>query len=367
MKIRAFITHKKAEYFKDCQDRFSINPDTKSVAVSDGMSQSYQQKIWAEMLVNAYTTNTEWIPNQASVKAVAPQWFQKVNQFIQELRDANAPQWLIIMNNNALAQQKSAGATFCGIRFNGDEWSGYVLGDSCLIEIANNKIQKLYTSQTGDAFDNHPDYFDSNPLKNGKGDSLAIKGTLDQSTTIILVSDPFSDLLNEKQKLGNEEDFVKQLLAINNHDEFEKLVADWRDNYNMHNDDTTIIIIEHDDCDSFNVAYCDDLDALIADENQSIQKTNDDTSSAENHNEQKVSEEQQTPSITVVHTNEGKITEPKSELMIDSVDEFVQTGMRLYMEYVEKENSILYSFSDDDEYNIFRKTLMDLYILYKNK
>ena len=50
MDIRAFITHKKAETFSDCQDRFSINSDTKSVAVSDGMSQSFFQKIWAEIL-----------------------------------------------------------------------------------------------------------------------------------------------------------------------------------------------------------------------------------------------------------------------------------------------------------------------------
>ena len=40
MKIRAFITHKKTEHFQDCQDRFCVNADTKSAAVSDGMSQS---------------------------------------------------------------------------------------------------------------------------------------------------------------------------------------------------------------------------------------------------------------------------------------------------------------------------------------
>lgn len=60
MDIRAFITHKKAETFSDCQDRFSINSDTKSVAVSDGMSQSFFQKIWAENLVDAFVDNSQW-------------------------------------------------------------------------------------------------------------------------------------------------------------------------------------------------------------------------------------------------------------------------------------------------------------------
>ena len=54
MDIRAFITHKEAETFSDCQDRFSINSDTKSVAVSAGMSQSFSPNIWAEHLVDAF-------------------------------------------------------------------------------------------------------------------------------------------------------------------------------------------------------------------------------------------------------------------------------------------------------------------------
>lgn len=51
MDIRAFITHKKAETFSDCQDRFSINSDTKSVAVSDGMSQSFFKRFGRKILL----------------------------------------------------------------------------------------------------------------------------------------------------------------------------------------------------------------------------------------------------------------------------------------------------------------------------
>ena len=200
MRIRAFITHKKAEHFKDCQDRFSINADTKSVAVSDGMSQSYQQKAWADLLVNAFTENAQWEPNLESVKKLAPLWTENVKNFIQNLKDTNAPQSLIIRNENALALKKSAGATLCGIRFNGNNWFGHVLGDSCLIEIEKNKILNLYTSQNGKEFDNHPDYFDSNPLVDGKGTPMAIRGTLGKSTSIIIVSDPFSDFLNEQRR-----------------------------------------------------------------------------------------------------------------------------------------------------------------------
>lgn len=366
MKIRAFITHKKAEHFKDCQDRFSVNKDTKSVAVSDGMSQSYQQKIWAELLVTAFTKDTGWVPNLESVKELTPLWTEKVKNFIQNLKDTNAPQNLIIRNENALALRKSAGATFCGIRFNGSDWKGFVLGDTCLIEIVKNKIQKLYTSQSGDEFDNHPDYFDSNPLNNGKGIPLAIKGTLDESTTIIIVSDPFSDFLNEKQKLGKEEDFIKQLLAINNHDEFEKLVEDWRDNYNMHNDDTTLIIIEYDRNSDFDVVNHDMIDEYIDSESLTEQGRNTASSTSEKIEEEKRTDGKEGQNTAVVSKTMDENVEPVFENK-GSIDEFVQTGIEQYEQIKLKyTRGVFHACCQTEEVDLLRETLKVLYQLYFN-
>lgn len=351
MKIRAFITHKKAEYFKDCQDRFSINADTKSVAVSDGMSQSYQQKIWAEMLVKSYSESTDWEPTISSIKEIAPQWNACVRQYIQELKDNKAPQYLVIMNENALASRKSAGATFCGIRFNGNVWQGHVLGDSCLIEIVNNKIQHIYSSQQGEEFDNHPDYFDSNPLSNGKGTPLAISGKIDKSTTVIIVSDPFSDFLNEKMKLGNEEIYIKKLLSVRNHEDFEALVADWRDNYGMHNDDSTLVIIEDDGTDNFNIdAATDVLDSFIAEEVEKEKKEEETQAqepvtqehiavkpSPDSLQERVVEKEQEdiTPNeinvLEKVHNEEDVLARRITE------EEFIKSGLLLYRELRSRE------------------------------
>lgn len=54
MKVRGYITHKAAEKFSDCADYFGICPQTKRVAVSDGVSQSTMPLEWARILVNAY-------------------------------------------------------------------------------------------------------------------------------------------------------------------------------------------------------------------------------------------------------------------------------------------------------------------------
>lgn len=358
MRIRAFITHKKAEHFKDCQDRFSINADTKSVAVSDGMSQSYQQKVWADLLVNAFTENAKWEPNLESVKKLAPIWTKNVKNFIQKLKDTNAPQSLIIRNENALALKKSAGATLCGIRFNGNNWFGHVLGDSCLIEIEKNKIRNLYTSQDGKEFDNHPDYFDSNPLVDGKGTPLAIRGTLGKSTSIIIVSDPFSDFLNEQRKIGNEEGYIKQLLTINNHDEYENLVAEWRDILNMHNDDSTLIIIEYDGRTTFDVINQDKIDVYIAEELNSSQEQNNSPNSTKKREETHVEELPIIPK-----TINDEVEQATFNFSDVPIDEFIQTGVDQY-EKNKAMNACAVITSPKDDIGVLKITLEDLYNIY---
>lgn len=363
MKIRAYITHKKAEHFKDCQDRFSVDCGTKSVAVSDGMSQSYQQKIWAELLVSSFTSNIEWVPNHASVKELSPLWLDGVRRFIQKLKDTNAPQYLVIMNENALAQRKSAGATFCGIRFKGNDWSGDVLGDSCLIELKKGRIQNIYTSQQGGEFDNHPDYFDSNSLSEGKGTPLEIRGTLDKQSVVLLVSDPLSDFLNEKMKLGMEETYVKELLCLNSHSEFEALVENWRDNLNMHNDDTTLVIIEDDGESEFNLESCDNLSSLIAAEENHINEQNEKLEQEEQNVDDSLENiaEDVEPATTESHLENIDYADYNV-----SVEDFVQTGMEQYEEIrSHQENGIFSSHKDDEE--ILQDTLRVLYELYSDK
>lgn len=272
MKIRAYITHKLKEGFVDCQDRFSINPKTKSIAVSDGMSQSWQQKIWAQLLVSTYTNKKDWIPTSDSVKPLCSQWREEVVNLIQRLKETGAPENIIYRNERNLAEGKSAGATFVGIRFNGNEWRGSVLGDSCLIEW-DGKDLTIYTSQQVEAFDSHPDYFDSNELNQGKGTPKEISGTLEKGGYLLLVSDPFSDFLFEHNKQGDVATYIQQLLELTSHEEFEALVDEWRKN-GMHNDDSTLVVVEPDNSDEFSIEKdkCDNINKLIDEEKKLIEE-----------------------------------------------------------------------------------------------
>lgn len=272
MIIRAFITHKLAENYSDCQDRFGVNDDTKSISVSDGMGSTWQQKIWAQLLVDTFTKSYNWMPTHDTIKPLCNTWHQMVESFIQHLKDTNAPDNIIYRNERNLAEGKSAGATIVGIRFTGNNWQGSVLGDSCLIEW-NGSEARFHTSQDVEAFDSYPDYFDSDELKQGKGIPKDISGTLDKGSYLFLVSDPFSDFLFEHYKQGDVAEYMQQLLKLSSHEDFEALVDEWR-KAGMPNDDTTLVIVEPDDSDDFSIEQdkIDDINKLIDEEKKLIEE-----------------------------------------------------------------------------------------------
>lgn len=268
MLIRAFITHKKAELYSDCQDRFRVNSDTKSIAVSDGMSQSIFQKYWAQILVDTYTATDDWVPNLESVREVSSLWDKKVWEIVNQNKASENSQ-----SNRAgykaeylLKTGKSAGATILGLRFkNSLEWICDVLGDSCMILIEDDHIKDIITSEDVDVFDNYPDFYDSNPNRQGKGKLRTTEGRLSQGQSILLVSDPFSDYLLKNKGTEKEAQLVERLLSINTHEEFEEVVELWR-NQEMRNDDSTLVIIKSDDSENFNLDAIDNIDDLIKDE-----------------------------------------------------------------------------------------------------
>jgi hypothetical protein len=245
MRARAFITQKEAESVADCQDRFSINPATGSVAVSDGMSQSRFPKFWAEILADRYTAERDWFPTRENVQALAPFWTEKVRKRLEEWRALGREPW---RSENMLATGASAGATLVGLRLeDGGKWTCNVLGDSCLVELEGDHIKEIYSSM--DHFDNYPDYFDSNPEKPGKGEVRTVEGEWnlpeEPKKTLLLVTDALGAFLASIKGKPEESLRTQELLSVESVDEFNILVQYWRKD-GMHNDDTTMVVVTDD-------------------------------------------------------------------------------------------------------------------------
>ena len=328
MLVSAFITHKKAERFSDCQDRFSVNPGTKSIAVSDGMSQSIFQKYWAQILAEKYTETADWVPNLESVRELSPSWDARVSRYLEEEEKAGRNPWRA---KGSIARGFSAGATILGVRFVNDEWSCDVLGDSCFILIRNNHIEKLLTSEDVEAFDIYPDYYDSNPKKTGKGTLKSESGKVLPGDVILLVSDPFSDFLLKNKGTDNEPILVDRLIGVNSHDEFEAVVEEWRE-LGMHNDDSTLVIIKQDNSGDLNLidGCIDNIEDLIADEKAKVKdsfetKVDEATTSEpafDNCIEQKSLPEKEDPKITITQLENSQFNEHMQESIVSTLKEY---------------------------------------------
>jgi serine/threonine protein phosphatase PrpC len=237
MRARAFITPKGAESKDDCQDRFSINIATGSVAVSDGMSQSLFPKYWAEILADKYTSDRDWVPSQERVRNLSPLWREIISARMEEMRAGGLRTWRA---ENMLSDGFSAGATLVGLRLDGNHYRCDVLGDSCLVVIQNGRIRDIFSSM--DCFGNYPDYYDSDPGKPGKGELRSFEGEITSGMVFLLVSDPLAGYLSSVLHSWKERILVGELLSVESQDEFEILVDYWRQD-GMHNDDTTMVMV----------------------------------------------------------------------------------------------------------------------------
>lgn len=266
MIVKGYITHKDSENYSDCADYFSINPRTHRIAVSDGVSQSIMPAEWARILTKSFVS-ADWIPGE-DVTSLQTLWSNEAHSFLQSQREAGKNPWMLA---NCLASKDGAGATICGVEFTSDKkWSAYILGDSCIVIINKEcKIEHIYSSMDA-PFGNRPDYYDSFNGMVGKVRNL--DGTLDDGETMLLVSDPFSELFQKNAGSENETEIAKTIMSIDCYESFITMVDSFRREYGMHNDDSTLIIVQYDGSSSINISDEKSLDSLIEEEKYLIEQ-----------------------------------------------------------------------------------------------
>lgn len=87
-----------------------------------------------------------------------------------------------------------------------------------------------------------------------------------------MVTDPFGELLFNKKREGTEQNYVSKLLAVESYNDFLALVDSFRTVEKMHNDDSTLVIIENDGNESFDVEEMR-LESLLANDKMQLQST----------------------------------------------------------------------------------------------
>lgn len=269
MLVSAFTTHKRNEFYSDCQDCVRINMETKILAISDGVTQSFFPNIWAGILASFFVEYGHC--TEEDRLSLCAKWEESVRNIIQEHKNHGKNTKLAERMLNA---HKGAGATLCGIKFNNShQWEGQVLGDSCIISVKKSNSQyriEIFSSvNENQNFDNYPDYYCSIQETTGRGTIKDYTGTIDNDNLLLLVSDPFVKFLyNNKDNISC---YINEILQLNTHNDFCELVENWR-NKGMDDDDSTLCIIEWDGSEKFNLKHLDSLEELIKSEEKECEE-----------------------------------------------------------------------------------------------
>ncbi len=319
MKIRAFITHKLKENYSECQDRFCINSDSHTIAVSDGMSQSVFPDYWAEILSSFYAKNGHCTDEDR--KKLCNVWLNKVVGFIStEIHNGKNP-WRL---QNCIEAQNGAGATLCGVKFfDAENWAGHVLGDSSIIEVDITRKEPInILSSESKTFDSYPDYYESFPNKVGRGQIKEFSGKLSKGHCLLLVSDPFSEFLSNHK--GNCSQWLSRILELKGHEEYCSLVDDWRQE-GLHNDDSTLCIIEPDGSVDFNIEQEDDIYSLMQSES-TTEVSNKSLSTKENSVTTVLSDEEKKEDKANISSRQGNTAEPSTleDIKQKIIEDFAQ-------------------------------------------
>lgn len=264
MRIRAYIHHKRAETCADCQDRFGINREACRIAMSDGVSQSIFPQWWAELLVDFYLSNGFIPQDDKDLKPLQEKWQRMLcDEIAQRKEDAKIDPardpWRL---ENHQAEESGAAATLCGITLSGDEWTWESQGDTCIISVAPEHPLQFYSSQKGD-FGYTPDYLDSFTPGRGK----PCKGRVERNAiAVIVATDAISGLLYaHREDIAFIKARLEEVRSLENHESFVALVESWRNNHGMHDDDSTLVLIEDISNPGFDVLYEDRLEPIFPD------------------------------------------------------------------------------------------------------
>ncbi|MBQ9312129.1 MAG: hypothetical protein IJ213_03685 [Bacteroidales bacterium] len=263
MDIRGFILPKEGELFSSCQDRFCVNSDTKSIAISDGTtSGGLYQGLWADLLVNNFTKKESW--DAETIKGITIDWRQKVLDKLEYRKKENDP--YVDYAEELFYTGGSYGygyATFCGVKFlKNNKIECYVIGDSCLFVIGKDyTIKNIYPqSIEKKGFGNRPDLLISNKENVFRGEMQKIQSTIEVGDRVLLVTDALAEFIwKNRDKI----DIIKEVLKINSHKKFSQFVNRYRADKTLHIDDTTLVIINNIAKQDVKECFIDNIDDFI--------------------------------------------------------------------------------------------------------
>lgn len=215
------------------EDSWALNEALTCVALSDGASESYDSRAWAQQLVSKYATNPSFLPS----------WVEDATKAYAHHVDFDSLSW-----SKQAAFERGSYATLLGLQLaeNGREVEVLALGDSLACHVRGDTLLATFPYTSAEEFDARPALLSTLTSKNSFltepgffGRNTARTWTIEVGDIILLTTDAVGQwLLRER---AQEASSLAAILAVVSAADLTDLVLRMRTEHRMRYDDSTLI------------------------------------------------------------------------------------------------------------------------------
>lgn len=243
--FKFFRTQKRGNSIDEYEDSFfplEIDHDIPiiRVALSDGASEGFFSKIWADILVKNFC-RTDLQKFNDYLGQSNKDWKDWKSKYLDErIQHNRSIQWF-----EEEGIRRGAFATFIGliVDYKNLKWKAIAIGDSCFFHFQKSSLLRSFPISNSEAFNNRPILLSSeNSLTEEIQRAILVEsGDFVEGDWFLLMTDALSAWFLHEIEIGDEP--FKILEAINTAEEFIQLIETLRDESILNNDDTTLLIL----------------------------------------------------------------------------------------------------------------------------
>ena len=247
---KVYLTAKKGELPKSCQDAYCFNENKTRFAVADGATREFFSAKIAYELVDRFCLDSDESNKNIFLNKKYEEWLKPIQKkwlsYVENIVH-NKKKKVNYAVKNRFNRREAGASTFVGLEIDKELFTTMIIGDSCLFHIRDNKILKCYLIDDPDEFDNSPEFFFSRdastmiPVRTFTEPEV-VDGKYEIGDYFLLASDAISKFFLTQQREGKWEDLWKNLLK-NDRNWYDTLIETERANKNLDDDDVAILIV----------------------------------------------------------------------------------------------------------------------------
>jgi hypothetical protein len=237
---------KDSTYPESNEDKLACYDDNRVYAMSDGASESYNSKLWAEILVKQADSSV--------LRRPFTRWLKKAIAQYDQQSDLVNLSW-----SQEAAFARGSFASLLVVELNDHRIKVIAIGDTVVMLVTNNRIQKSFPYEDSEQFRQRPhllstlrsrhstQYFRDAlrsliaPTRSQSGCSACWNYPLSSDWILICATDAIGEWLLRKDDQAN--DRLRRILGVRTQENFTELVEIARLEDRMRRDDSSLILI----------------------------------------------------------------------------------------------------------------------------